>query len=62
MSALSDDHRRLLVLARRALLVRDNKKLWESSPDAAFHEHGGACDALWAELEEQVKQHLGYAA
>ena len=51
---ISDDHTRLLALARAVFQARDDAKLWKRSPDEAIETHGARCDALWAELERQV--------
>lgn len=53
---ITDDHTRLLALARAALKARDDASQWSRSPELAAGHHGACCDALWDELERQVVQ------
>ena len=59
MSAdISEDHMRLLALARRAIAA-ETGVTWKTSPMEAIERHGAACDALWAELRRQVDSQDG---
>lgn len=58
MADLSDDHMRLLALARRAINA-ENGVSWKTSPMEAVERHGAACDALWSELRRQVDEQDG---
>jgi hypothetical protein len=58
MSAVAPDHDKILRLAQIAFIASNNKALWKADAEAAVEAHGHACDALWAELERQVRLHL----
>ena len=58
MTDLSEDHVRLLALARRAIDA-EKCKTWKTSIMEAVETHGAACDALWAELRRQIEEQDG---
>lgn len=58
-SEISDDHQRILALAKRAITARDDAAGWARSPEKQIGHHGACCDALWDELERLVQINEG---
>ncbi len=48
-------HKLILELARAALVTRDDDAAWKRDVREAAIAHEKTCDALWEELERQVK-------
>jgi len=58
-SEIHDDLQRVLALAKRALMARDDAAAWSQAPEKQIGHHGACCDALWDELERLVQIHDG---
>ena len=54
-SDISDDHQRILALAKAVFTARDDAARWTQSPENQLGHHDACCQALWDELERLVE-------